>query len=91
MANTATTENTVTDFTYTAPDPDTEPGDDTRGTTEDQFAELLTNVILDSEDDMGGVHRVETFEEAMLMTRDTGLVIRLEDGSEFQVRIKRSR
>ncbi len=35
--------------------------------------------------------RVQTFDEAGLMTRNSGLVISLPDGSEFQLTIVRSR
>ncbi len=35
--------------------------------------------------------RVETFEAAMLLTRDDGLVVRLADGSEYQITVQRSK
>ena len=35
--------------------------------------------------------RVQTFEEAGMMTRDAGLVITLPDGTEFQLTIVQSR
>ena len=35
--------------------------------------------------------RVKTFEEAGLMTYDKGLVIRMPDGSEYQITIIQSR
>ena len=35
--------------------------------------------------------RVQTFEEAGVMTYDKGLVIRLPDGSEYQITITQSR
>jgi hypothetical protein len=34
---------------------------------------------------------VRTFESAMVMTQDAGLVLRLADGSEFQITIVRSK
>jgi len=34
---------------------------------------------------------IRSFDEAALLTSDKGLVIRLKDGQEFQVTIKRSR
>ena len=35
--------------------------------------------------------RIRTFEDAGVLTRDTGFTITLMDGSEFQVTIKQSR
>lgn len=35
----------------------------------------------------GGVRRIETYEEAMVLTQDKGLVIKFEDGSEAQITI----
>lgn len=43
-----------------------------------------------SEADLGGlpeVRRVSTFEEAGVLTRDDGLVVRMEDGQRFQVTV----
>ena len=37
------------------------------------------------------ITRVSTFAEAGVMTRSAGVVIRLRDGSEFQISIVRSR
>lgn len=37
------------------------------------------------------VERVEHFEEAGLLTMDKGLVVRLSDGTEFQITVKQSR
>ncbi len=38
-----------------------------------------------------GVERVTSFEEAGIMTSDKGMVIQMENGSEFQVTIVQSR
>jgi hypothetical protein len=35
--------------------------------------------------------RTESFEERGLLTRDAGLVLRFEDGSEYQLTVVRSR
>jgi len=43
---------------------------------------------LDVEDE---IRRVETFEEVGMLTNDAGLVITMQDGSEFQVTIVQSR
>jgi hypothetical protein len=37
------------------------------------------------------VRRVETFEEAGVMTRNRGLVVRMEDGTKFQIEILEDR
>lgn len=37
------------------------------------------------------VARVDTFESVGLLTRDRGVVVALDDGSEYQITIKRSR
>ncbi len=42
-------------------------------------------------DEAGEQIRIRTFAEADLLTRDAGLVLRMDDGSEFQVTIVRSR
>ncbi len=38
-----------------------------------------------------GVIRVETFDEAGLLTRDRGVQVTLEDGTVYQISIKRAR
>lgn len=37
------------------------------------------------------VERTETFQEAGMLSNNKGLIVRLEDGSEFQITIVRSR
>jgi hypothetical protein len=34
-----------------------------------------------------GIDRIQTFEEAGILTRNRGLVIRLEDGTKYQITI----
>ena len=46
---------------------------------------------LNEEGDVIKIKEVCTFELAGLLTRDRGVVVKLEDGSEFQVSIVRSR
>jgi len=41
--------------------------------------------------EMAEVDRVSTFEEAGVLTRDTGLVVTATDGTEFQVTIIQAR
>jgi hypothetical protein len=68
--------------------------------TEIQFQnvlrDLLRDVALDadlsdsSDPDPSEILNVSTFDDAGLMTRNAGLVVQLDDGSEFQLRIVRS-
>lgn len=37
------------------------------------------------------VSNIKTYAEAGILTRDSGLVLRMEDGSEFQITIKQSK
>lgn len=54
-----------------------------------QVAELLKN-LLDSECERE-VRRVQTFREADILTLNEGLVVRFEDGSEFQLEVMLTR
>jgi len=51
--------------------------------------ESLLQVLLGEELSEGA--RVRSFEEVEVLTRNAGLVVRLPDGSEFQITIVRSR
>lgn len=72
-------------------------GDDAaESTTAKEFEDALVDVFaaLDGSDDEPAIFagcRVATFADWMILTRDKGLVIRLEDGSEFQVTIVKSK
>lgn len=61
--------------------------------TEKEFEAFLYGVVETApwEADKADVAMIATFEEAGLMTRNAGIVVRLDDGSEFQVTIVRSR
>lgn len=62
--------------------------------TEETLQEGLRQLITDGCDSLEICWenlRVQTFDEAGLMTRNSGLVISLPDGSEFQLTIVRSR
>lgn len=50
----------------------------------------LAAIVCDAITDMD-LREVATFERAQLLTRDAGLVLRMSDGSEFQLTIVRSR
>ena len=55
--------------------------------TEESMQEFLEDTLVDVED----VVRVNTFSAAGLMTRNKGLVVKMADGSEFQIQIAKSR
>jgi len=67
------------------------------GRVESQLKELLEALSGDQDvqdilgDEMFADARVESFEEAGVMTTNKGLVVRMGDGSEFQLTIVRSR
>ena len=56
-----------------------------------QVMDGIDDEMVDEDGNGVRVTDVETFEEAGLLTRDIGLVIRTSDGSEFQVTIVKSR
>jgi len=53
-----------------------------------QMVELLKTLL---EEELTEESRVQTFQEAGLLTRDEGLVIRLPDGNEFQITVVQSK
>jgi CobQ-like glutamine amidotransferase family enzyme len=60
---------------------------------QDALAEMLTGLDVNLETDGDGmleIRRVATFEDAGVLTRNRGLVVRLADGSEFQITIVQS-
>jgi len=64
--------------------------------TENGFTDCLKAVLVDGLDvnevfDPDGIRRVETFREAEILTMNHGLVITMDDGTEFQVTIVLSR
>lgn len=54
----------------------------------EEVAEKLAYLLEDSEDD--GLVSVRTFEDAMVLTTDTGFIIRYDDGSSYQVTVVQS-
>lgn len=55
--------------------------------TEQEFEKWLKEAIFLMNEEGQEVKRIQTFEEAGLLTRDSGLVIRTDDGKEFQLTI----
>lgn len=56
--------------------------------TEHEMADILTDLVRGDRLDVDGA---STFEEAGVLTRNAGLVVRMMDGTEFQVTIVKSR
>ena len=58
---------------------------------ENALTELLYGGDVYTAEDAVGIESVISFDQAGLMTNNAGVVIRLSDGSEFQLSINRSR
>lgn len=57
----------------------------------DQFQELLAETLTEFNDsEQLGIDDIYTFEEMGLLTESNGLVLKMEDGSEFQMTIVKS-
>lgn len=61
--------------------------------TENDFESVITEAIENASEEGScePVRRISSYEEAGVMTRNAGVVVRMEDGSEFQVTIVQSR
>jgi hypothetical protein len=63
--------------------------------TEQEFEEQLVVALAHEasvfEDEGNAVEQVTTFREAGILTSNRGLVVRMDDGSEFQVTVVRAR
>jgi hypothetical protein len=53
-------------------------------------ADLEAQFAVDEDGKDINVARVETYEDAGILTADAGFVLKLSDGSEFQITVKRS-
>ena len=60
-------------------------------TIEDALNLLISGELDLVDTALGEVSNINTYAEAGILTRDSGLVIRMEDGSEFQITIKQSK
>lgn len=58
---------------------------------EEALTDLLYGGVIYSDDGDVEIKRIIPFESAGLMTNNAGVVIRLSDGSEFQLSINKSR
>jgi len=60
------------------------------------FAACLATILngevdIDESFDPDGIHRAVPYDEAGMLTRNAGLVVVMDDGSEFQLTVVRSR
>lgn len=60
-------------------------------TVEDALNLLISGELDLVDTALGEVSNIKTYAEAGILTRDSGLVLRMEDGSEFQITIKQSK
>ena len=59
--------------------------------TESEFAEYLDEALRWSSEETGMIIGTGSFESVGMMTRNEGLVVRMKDGSEFQITVVKSR
>lgn len=60
-------------------------------TIEDALNLLISGELDLVDTALSEVSNIKTYAEAGILTRDSGLVLRMEDGSEFQITIKQSK
>ena len=60
-------------------------------TIEDALNLLISGELDLVDTALGEVSNIKTYAEAGILTRDSGLVLRMEDGSEVQITIKQSK
>ncbi len=60
-------------------------------TIEDALNLLISGELDLVDTALGEGSNIKTYAEAGILTRDSGLVLRMEDGSEFQITIKQSK
>jgi len=56
----------------------------------DDLADATQNALEDLEDELG-IKSIRTYQEAGVLTRDAGFVVRTRNGSEYQVTVVKSR
>ena len=59
--------------------------------SESEFAEYLDEALMWASEEDGMIIGSGSFESVGMLTRNEGLVIRMKDGSEFQVTVVKSR
>ena len=60
-------------------------------TIEDALNLLISGELDLVDTALGELSNIKTYAEAGILTRDSGLVLRMEDGSEVQITIKQSK
>lgn len=62
-------------------------------TSEEDVEVMLIDALMrfEGDEDCPPISEIESFQQAGVLTRNRGIVARLQDGSEFQVTIVRSR
>jgi hypothetical protein len=51
----------------------------------------VIDIIFEIADEVEDITRISTFKEAQVLTNDSGLILRMKDGSEFAITITRKR
>lgn len=59
--------------------------------TESEFAEYLDEALMWASNEDGIIVGTGSFESVGMMTKNEGLVVRMNDGSEFQITVVKSR
>ena len=59
--------------------------------SESEFAEYLDEALMWSNEETGMIIGTGSFESVGMMTRNEGLVVRMKNGSEFQITVVKSR
>lgn len=59
--------------------------------TESEFVEYLDEALMWASEEDGMIIGASNFQDVGMMTRNEGLVVRMSDGSEFQVTVVKSR
>jgi len=59
----------------------------------DDLMDYITDAVWfkQEENDLGIIENIRTFKDAMLLTSNEGLIIKCDDGSEFQVTFVKSK
>jgi hypothetical protein len=53
-----------------------------------EFSEWLQNVIMDSDNEE--YKRIDTYEDAAILSMNDGLVVKMKDGTEYQLTVVRT-
>ena len=59
--------------------------------TETEMREIIADALYTIDEDDTLINDMDTFDAYGLLTRDTGIVVSMRDGAEFQITVKQSR